>query len=50
MTPESTGAPGPLTVGELTATINDRLSALGRLAVVGEVSGVTRAASGHIYF
>ena len=50
MTPESTGPPAPLTVGELTSTINDKLAAFGRLAVVGEVSGVTKAASGHIYF
>jgi len=43
-------ASAPLTVAELTATINDLLSNLGRLAVVGEVAGVTKATSGHIYF
>ena len=41
---------GPLTVAELTSTINGVLSGMGRLAVVGEVAGVTKAASGHIYF
>jgi len=40
----------PLTVAELTATIEDLLKDLGRVAVVGEVTGVTQATSGHIYF
>jgi exodeoxyribonuclease VII large subunit len=40
----------PLSVAELTASINDRLSEMGRLAVVGEVTGITKATSGHIYF
>jgi exodeoxyribonuclease VII large subunit len=53
MSPDSTQATepaAPLSVAELTATINDRLSELGRLAVVGEVTSVTKATSGHIYF
>ncbi len=47
---QATEPAAPLSVAELTATINDRLSELGRLAVVGEVTGITKATSGHIYF
>jgi len=53
MSPDLTSAAepaAPLSVAELTATINERLSDLGRLAVVGEVTGISRATSGHIYF
>lgn len=39
-----------LTVAELTGRIKGTLASLGRLSVVGEVTGVTRATSGHIYF
>ena len=48
--PASAHESAPLTVADLTRTIDEQLSALGRLAVVGEVTGVTRATSGHIYF
>ena len=49
--PERADEPAaPLTVAELTATIEDLLKDLGRVAVVGEVTGVTQATSGHIYF
>lgn len=41
---------GVVTVGELTAEISRRLSALGRVAVEGEVGQVKHAGSGHIYF
>ena len=41
---------GPLTVSDLTASINGVLGDMGRLAVIGEVASVTKAASGHIYF
>ena len=45
-----TESAAPLTVAELTASINGVLGGMGRLAVVGEVAGVTKATSGHIYF
>mgnify|MGYP001388576966 CR=1 FL=1 len=42
--PERADEPAaPLTVAELTATIEDLLKDLGRVAVVGEVTGVTQA-------
>ena len=42
--------PEPRTVGELTREIADLLGGLGRVAVRGEVSRVSRASSGHVYF
>jgi len=39
-----------LTVSELSRTIQSALHALGRVRVEGEISRVTRAASGHLYF
>lgn len=49
------GAPEPqgrgvVSVGQLTAEIARRLSALGRVAVEGEVGQVKHAGSGHVYF
>jgi exodeoxyribonuclease VII large subunit len=43
-------APRPLTVAQLTARIRGMLEGLGRVAVEGEVSKVTYASSGHLYF
>lgn len=40
----------PLSVSELTQRIQGLLGRLGRVAVEGEVSRVTRAQSGHVYF
>jgi exodeoxyribonuclease VII large subunit len=53
--PESAAEPAPprphvLTVGEVTREIRDRLEQFGRVSVEGEVSRITRAASGHVYF
>jgi exodeoxyribonuclease VII large subunit len=56
--PPSEPAPEPppepteerLTVTALTALIERRLTSLGKLAVEGELSRITRAASGHVYF
>lgn len=39
-----------LTVGELTRRIKGRLAELGRLSIEGEVSGIRRPGSGHVYF
>ncbi len=39
-----------LSVSELTARISGSLSGLGRVRVEGELSGLKRAASGHVYF
>jgi len=47
---EPPGPPPPLSVTELTRTVAERLAELGRLRVEGELSGVKRAASGHLYF
>ncbi|MEE8469661.1 MAG: exodeoxyribonuclease VII large subunit, partial [Planctomycetota bacterium] len=49
---ESAGAAQPrvLSVGSLTRAIGERLQGLGRLAVEGELVGVKRAGSGHVYF
>ena len=53
-TPEQTAAPAselPVwTVAQLTREVTGRLAALGRLAVEGEITGLKRAASGHLYF
>ena len=38
------------TVRELTRRIEGQLSGLGRVSVEGEISRITRAASGHLYF
>ena len=38
------------TVAQLTREVTGRLAGLGRLAVEGEISGLKRAASGHVYF
>ena len=38
------------TVGELTAAIKARIDGLGAVRVEGELSGIKRAASGHVYF
>lgn len=42
--------PRHLSVSELTAEVALRLGALGRLSVEGELSGIKRASSGHVYF
>jgi exodeoxyribonuclease VII large subunit len=42
--------PEALTVGELTREIGGLLGGLGSVAVRGEVSRVSRASSGHVYF
>lgn len=42
--------PEPRTVGELTRAIAGLLDGLGRVSVRGEVSRVSRASSGHVYF
>jgi exodeoxyribonuclease VII large subunit len=49
---EATGssAPQPLSVSDLTSEIKDLLGGMGRVAVRGEVSRVSRASSGHVYF
>ncbi|MCA8979959.1 MAG: exodeoxyribonuclease VII large subunit [Planctomycetes bacterium] len=46
----TTDSPGVWTVGELNARIKGLLGDLGRVAVEGEVSGLKRPASGHLYF
>ena len=43
-------APAALTVSQLTARIADRLAEFGALRVEGELGGLKRAASGHVYF
>ncbi|MDF1801167.1 MAG: exodeoxyribonuclease VII large subunit [Planctomycetota bacterium] len=51
--PEEAPAPPadqPLTVAELTERIKGSLLGLGRFAVEGELTRITRAASGHVYF
>ncbi len=47
--PEPDG-PRRLTVGELTHEIHARLAETGRVAVEGELSGLKRHTSGHVYF
>jgi exodeoxyribonuclease VII large subunit len=47
---EPAGLPAVITVTELTRRISACVSTLGRVSVEGEVSRVTRAASGHWYF
>lgn len=47
---EAPGADEALTVTELTHRIKDELGAMGRFVVEGELTRVTRAASGHVYF
>ncbi|MFT5153840.1 MAG: exodeoxyribonuclease VII large subunit, partial [Planctomycetota bacterium] len=42
--------PRVVAVGELTRELSARMHALGRVAVEGEISGLKRAGSGHIYF
>ncbi|MDP6538287.1 MAG: exodeoxyribonuclease VII large subunit [Planctomycetota bacterium] len=44
------GGPRILTVGELTTVIKGRLEDVGRVSVEGEVSGLTHATSGHVYY
>lgn len=44
------GEPQPRSVGELTREIAELLVGLGRVAVRGEVSRISRASSGHVYF
>ena len=39
-----------LSVGELTERIKSMLGGLGQVAVEGEVTGLKRASSGHVYF
>ncbi|MFT5286141.1 MAG: exodeoxyribonuclease VII large subunit [Planctomycetota bacterium] len=46
-TPEESPA---FTVSQLTAEIEKRLSLLGRVRVEGEIAGLSRASSGHVYF
>ena len=48
--PAEDDAPRLFTVGELTRAIGGALDKLGRVRVEGEISRVTRAASGHVYF
>jgi len=43
-------APGVWTVGELNARLKSLLGGMGRIAVEGEISGLKRPASGHLYF
>ncbi|MCB9915389.1 MAG: exodeoxyribonuclease VII large subunit [Planctomycetes bacterium] len=49
---DAPGDPGPrvLTVTELNDAVKDLLGGLGRVAVEGEVAGLRRPASGHVYF
>lgn len=47
---EAAGASGVWTVGELNARLKSLLGGMGRIAVEGEVSGLKRPASGHLYF
>lgn len=44
------GPAAPLSVSEVTARISGELSGLGSLRIEGELSGIKRAASGHVYF
>lgn len=47
----SSGSPARvLTVGELSRQIRAKLEGLGRVSVEGEVTRITKAASGHLYF
>ncbi|MBK7876459.1 MAG: exodeoxyribonuclease VII large subunit [Planctomycetes bacterium] len=48
--PAEPAGPRTFTVAELSRTIQGALERLGRVAVEGEVSRITRAASGHVYF
>ncbi len=48
--PGASPRPGVWTVGELSARLKHLLGGLGRIAVEGEVSGLKRPASGHLYF
>ncbi|MEO2094402.1 MAG: exodeoxyribonuclease VII large subunit [bacterium] len=48
--PSEPGLPEILSVTELNGRIKDELSSLGRLAVEGEIAGLRRPASGHLYF
>ncbi len=51
-TPAEPGVRSPrvFTVVQLTREIRGRMEQLGRISVEGEISRVTRAASGHVYF
>lgn len=42
--------PTVMSVSDLTSEVSARLSALGRVAVEGEIGGLKRASSGHLYF
>ena len=44
------GPAAPLSVSEVTARVSGQLSGLGSLRIEGELSGIKRAASGHVYF
>jgi exodeoxyribonuclease VII large subunit len=48
--PPASDGPHLYTVHELTLDIKARVEGLGRIGVEGEVSRITRAASGHLYF
>jgi len=48
--PAAPDGPHLYTVRELTLDIKSRVEGLGRIGVEGEVSRITRAASGHLYF
>ncbi len=48
--PNVRSQPQLYSVSQLTQEISGRLEGLGRLRVEGEVSGLKRAASGHVYF
>ena len=48
--PEDHLAGDVLTVSQVTARIKHSLEGFGRLAVEGEISGLKRAGSGHVYF
>ncbi|HJO26224.1 MAG TPA: exodeoxyribonuclease VII large subunit [Planctomycetota bacterium] len=48
--PEERPLPEVLTVGQVTKRIKETLGGFGRVAVEGEISGLKRAGSGHVYF
>ena len=48
--PSEPAGPRTYTVAELSRQIQGALDRLGRVAVEGEISRITRAASGHVYF
>ncbi len=47
---EAAAGPRRYSVGELTGVVAARLLELGRVSVEGEIAGLKRASSGHVYF